>query len=63
MADDEARPYRIFAADDVDIGAANGGESDANNRFTRAGLRNGDFFESNFVYAAKDERFHDGGRG
>jgi hypothetical protein len=58
VADDEARPHRILAAHDVQVGAADRRQGDANDDLTGARVRQRYGLEANVALAMKDGRAH-----
>ena len=58
VSGDEARANRILALYDVNIGAADGGRSDAEHRFTRTGIGLRHFLDSQVSDTAENYRFH-----
>lgn len=58
MADRQAGLDRVFALDDVDIGAANGGEANLDNGLTVTGLGNRLLLQAEHSGCPKDIRFH-----
>ena len=58
VAENEARSDGVLAPDDVNVGAADGGCSNANDRFSGLGPRTRDLLYPDVVDAAKDHRFH-----
>jgi hypothetical protein len=58
VADGEAGLDGIYAFDNVQVSAADGGESDADDGFARTRLGDGNFLDANLVRPTEDEGFH-----
>jgi hypothetical protein len=58
VAEDEAGPDGILAANDVHVRAADGRQRDADDRLTCAGVRARNAFEANVIDAAEDRGAH-----
>jgi hypothetical protein len=58
MTDDETGLHRVFAADDVQVCTADGGESDANDRLASGGARTLDFLYSELTLTSEDIGSH-----
>ena len=58
VAEDQTRSHRVFAFDDVDVGAADRRDGDADHCFARTRLRFGDLFDPQFIHAAEHDGFH-----
>jgi hypothetical protein len=58
VPDDESRFHRIFAPQNVKIGAANRRQSDSNDGLANANLRSRNFFHADIVRSAKNIRPH-----
>ena len=48
VSDHQSRFHRVFAAQNVQVGPADGGERDANDRFANAGMRSRHFFDAGY---------------
>jgi hypothetical protein len=58
MADDESGLNWIFAANDMQVRAANRRKRDANDGFAGSGVRSRNFFYSNVIHTAENGRSH-----
>src|SRR5262245_23491944 len=60
VSNDKPRFDWILTAHDVQVGAADRGQRDSNERLAHAGMRFLDFFYLKLVYTSKDVRPHSG---